>query len=117
MENGSKDPLISFRSVMLGKNKKGGDRIQLYLGGHTDERGNEVIKTLIEALTAGLENPRGVKLDLHVNDRESEDGRTFKSAFGFVKQVEDRDAQKAPPKKFVPVSGGSRTAKLNKTIA
>lgn len=114
MEERSKDPMISFRSVMQGQNKKGGDRIQLYLGGES-ERGNEQIETLIAALQAELENPKGVKLDIHINDRTTNDGsRTFKSAFGFVKAVEERPGQgtQAAPKRFVP-----KVSKLNKTIA
>lgn len=113
----SKDPILGFRSVIQGQNKKGGDRIQLYLGGHTDERGNQAIQQLIDSLTEALNNPKGVKLDIHIQDKTTNDGsRTFKSAFGFVKPVEDGPGGQqaaAAPKRFVPKAPAS---KLNKTI-
>ncbi len=79
------DPMIKFRAVMRGKNSKGGDRTQLYLA-------QEQALLLIETLQAHLENPRGVKLDLHVSKKESQDGRAFDSAIVFVKGVQEMGA-------------------------
>jgi len=75
------DPMLKFRAVMRGKNSKGGDRTQLYLA-------QEQAIILIETLQANIENPRGVKLDLHVSKKEH-DGRSFDSGIMFVKAVQD----------------------------
>lgn len=90
------DPMLKFRSVIRGKNSKGGDRSQLYLA-------QEQALALIEVLQANIENPRGVKLDLHISKKESQDGRAFDSAIMFVKAVQEASTvrpgggfQKAP---------------------
>lgn len=77
-----KDPVIFFRSVVLSKDKKGWDRSQLYLD-------KEQATKLIESITAQLENPTGVKLDLHTGEKEWQ-GRKFISGYTFVKPVEER---------------------------
>lgn len=82
-----KDPLIGFRGVQEGQNSKGGDRITLTLGGEKD-KDKEALKTFIEVLQANLDAPKGVKIDIHISDKEYE-GRSFRSAFCFVRAVQD----------------------------
>jgi hypothetical protein len=105
MNNNVKDPRISFRNVILGKNTKGGDRIQLYLGGE-QEGGNEQVMQLIETLSQFITHPRGIVLDLHIADRQSNEGRQFKSAFAFVKAVQDKafGGGARPTQRFVPLA-------------
>jgi hypothetical protein len=86
----TKDPMTKFRSVIRGKNSKGGDRFQLYL---TQEEAG----ALVETINANIGNPKGVKLDLHISKKEYE-GRTFDSAIAFVKAVQESSA-----------TGGART--------
>jgi hypothetical protein len=81
MTEKAKDPMTKFRSVIRGKNSKGGDRFQLYLT-------TEEATALVATITANLANPKGVKLDLHVSKKEFE-GRTFDSAIAFVKAVSE----------------------------
>jgi hypothetical protein len=76
-----KDPMILVRSTLKGKNSKGADRYQLYFT-------QEMALELIGVLTANIENPKGVKLDLHIAEKEK-DGRKFLSSFAFVKAVSD----------------------------
>lgn len=82
-----KDPLIGFRGVQEGQNSKGGDRITLTLGGEKD-KDKEALRTFIEVLQSHLEAPKGVKIDIHISDKEYE-GRSFRSAFCFVRAVQD----------------------------
>ena len=96
----AKDPLIGFRSVIIGKDSKGADRYQLFLT-------QEEAVNLANALGEGSSNERGVKLDIHIGDRKTNDGtRTFKSAYTFVKQVQESSSgfgagnAAATPKKF-----------------
>lgn len=86
-----KDTLMKVRSTIRGKNSKGGDRVQLYLDGET-------VTALIESLTALASSPKGVKIDLHTNKRESEDGRQFDSSFFFVKAVGEGRAGPGAPR-------------------
>lgn len=78
----TKDTMIRFRSTIVGKNSKGGDRYQLYLT-------TEEAASLAAELQNNAGNERGVKLDLHISERESEDGRRFKAAMAFVKAVQE----------------------------
>lgn len=98
----AKDPLIGFRSVIIGKDSKGGDRFQLFLT-------QEEAVNLANALGTSAEGAeRGVKLDIHIADRQTNDGsRTFKSAYTFVKVVQEAagsgygaNTSPAAPKKF-----------------
>jgi hypothetical protein len=91
----TKDPIIGFRSVVRGKDSKGRDVLKLYVGGDA-QRGNEVLDTLIEALIANRDNPRGVNLTIHVGKKEHE-GRTFDSAFAFVKPTQDAPMGRGRP--------------------
>jgi hypothetical protein len=121
MENKPKDPMTKFRSVIRGKNSKGGDRFQLYLS-------QEEAAALITTIQANLDNPKGVKLDLHISKKVHE-GRTFDSAIGFVKGVSESGAYGGAgggaggAKKFTPKATGptpdmvARVAALkNKTV-
>ena len=84
-----KDPKVKFRSCMVGKTKTGNaDRFQLYLGGGNNHDPEQLL-TLIDALNACVENPKGVKLDLQIYANQSEDGRSFHSAQMYVKPVSD----------------------------
>lgn len=103
MEEKTKDPLIKVRTVIRGKNSKGGDRFQLYIGGDKNE-GNAPLDAFIECLEALRDNPKGIKIDLHINKKEYQ-GRTFDSAFAFVKAVEatvTETAAAAPAPRFRP---------------
>lgn len=80
-----KDPMVSFRSVIVGKNRKGGDRFQLYLT-------SEAAKNLAGILTEGLTHQPGLKIDLHIAERSTDDGRKFNAAFAFVKEVQSKTA-------------------------
>lgn len=92
----TQDPMILFRAVQLGKNSKGGDRVQLKLN-------NEETQKLINELAATLTNVRGAKIDLHISEKTYQ-GRTFDSAIAFVKPVAEPPGS-APgagaPTKFV----------------
>ncbi len=97
-----RDPMITFRSVIRGKNSKGGDRTQLYLN-------RENIPSLLEVLTANQNNEEGVKFDLHISKKEYE-GRSFDSAIAFVKAVEG--SSKSTKSKFVPKTGEATADKI-----
>lgn len=100
MAEKEKDVMIKFKTTIVGKNSKGGDRVQLYL---KPEDGEALLGELQAALTAGGE--RGAKLDIHTSDKEHE-GRKFKSSIAFVKPVgvegAGGTAGRPAPKKFVP---------------
>jgi hypothetical protein len=99
----TKDPMVKFRSVIRGKNSKGGDRFQLYIGGN-QETGNADLETFIQVLQEQLGNPKGAKVDLHISQKEYE-GRKFDSAIAFVKATGDGAA---PTKRtFVPRGTGA----------
>lgn len=90
-----KDTMIVFRSTIRGKNKKGGDRSQLYL-----DQVNA--QALVEAISAYLDNPRGVKIDIHTSEKtNSQTGNTFESTIAFVKAVSEGTANTGP-RKFAP---------------
>ena len=91
-----KDPMILFKTVIAGKNSKGADRFQLYL---TPEQLTNLVTAAVEANTAS--EGRGVKLDLHISDKEFE-GRAFKSAIAFVKATQNPPGQGSKPRAFVP---------------
>lgn len=95
MTDRPKDPMTTFRSVIRGKNSKGGDRIQLYL---TPEMASQLATLINENNTS----EKGVKLDLHVSRKQYE-GREFDSAITFVKTVQEGPGGRAAgPTKFVP---------------
>lgn len=78
----TKDTIISFKSTTIGKNSKGGDRYQLSMS-------QEQVQVLIDTLTTLAGNERGVKLDVHVGEKQTNDGtRSFLSGFAFVKSIE-----------------------------
>jgi hypothetical protein len=91
-----KDTMIKFRSTIKGKNIKGGDRLQLYL---SLDDARELAATLESKL--GEASDRGVKIDLHTTERETDGGRKFLASFAFVKTVEAQ-AEKPAPKQFAP---------------
>lgn len=78
-----KDPMISFKSVRAGQDKRGDDRIELSMN-------QETASALYDALGTMLNNERGVKLDVHYGERETNDGsRTFLSGYAFVKEIQE----------------------------
>lgn len=90
----TKDPIVNFKSVMQSVNDEGKKRVTLYLS-------QEEATNLASTITSMLENERGVKLDVHIKKKTVEEtGRTFDSAFAFVKPVQDPAAFQA---------GGNRT--------
>lgn len=84
MSERTKDPMILFKSVKKTVNEAGKLHVALSMNKE------ETIK-LIEALTTLIETgaERGLKLDVHVSKKESQDGRTFDSAIAFVKVIQD----------------------------
>lgn len=91
-----KDTMIKFRSTIKGKNSKGGDRLQLYL---SLDDARELASTLEAKL--GEASEKGVKIDLHTSERETNEGRKFLASFAFVKTVADGVGTPAP-KQFAP---------------
>lgn len=80
-----KDPMVTFRSTVRGKNSKGGDRTQLYLN-------LEMANLLISEITKGLSDPLqlGVKLDIHTSKKIAQGtNREFDSTICFVKPVQE----------------------------
>lgn len=113
-----KDPLVKFRNVVLGRDKKldkhnpeGGQRIQLYLS-------PEDAVVLRESIDQYIETPEGVKIDLHVCKRENRNnGNVFDSAFAFVKPVEPQAAKGGPARNmgYAPKAGVPAPATVTRT--
>lgn len=81
MSERSKDPMIKCKSVKKDVNEAGKLHVALSLT-------QAEATTLVEAVTALLDNERGVKLDVHVMKKQTNDGaRTFDSAIFFVKPI------------------------------
>ena len=127
MQEQKKDPIIGFRSVKVGKDKKGADRIELFLGGDKGSegrpaRGNQAIEELIAFLQEALQNPNGCKLDVHIGERQTNDGRrTFLSAYAFLKFTEDRPGTSTTKTAWVPKGSPApetmdRAAKVYRTF-
>ena len=81
MSNQDKDKMIVFKGAEMKKNSKGGDYIVLKLK-------PEEVTALVTELTT-KNNERGIRLDVHVNEKESADGRSFLSAIAFVKGIQE----------------------------
>jgi hypothetical protein len=75
-----KDTMILFSNVQVGKNKKGGDYIQLTLKA-------DQVQALVAELTQALSDSptEKAKIALHISDKVSEQGRQFKSAIAFIR--------------------------------
>lgn len=118
MEQRSKDPMLTFKSVKLGKDSKNNDRVQLSMT-------QETAHVLYETLGAELENPRGVKLDIHLTKPTTQDGRQFDSGYAFIKGIQEFGAggfagagNKAAPTKFTRTPAAKeRIANAKKDIA
>lgn len=96
----TKDPIITVRSTMKNKDSKGRDVLVLYIGGE-GERNEGQLDLLIAALTAAKNNPSGVKLKIHTEQKEY-NGRKFDSSFFFVAPVSDAPggAARGAPQRF-----------------
>jgi hypothetical protein len=77
----SKDLMIKFKGVDMKKNSKGGDYLILKLNPEETEA--------FVAELQGKVTDRGIRLDIHVSDKESEGGRAFKSGICFVKGIQE----------------------------
>lgn len=113
----TKDPILMCKSTKISKDKKGNDRIELSLS-------QEDAVKLIEAATKLLDNPRGVKLDVHVTTRTSQAGKEFNGAYFFVKGIADpatfaqkKFVSKAPAAFDVSAKIAQLKAGLNKPVA
>lgn len=84
-----KDPLLTARSTIRGKDSKGRDLLKVYINPETAQQ-------LIDIISQNLENPRGVKLTFHTEKKQSQQGRQFYSTFFFANGVEDREGTVAP---------------------
>ena len=107
----TKDPLISFRNTIVGKDSKGRDTLSLYLN-------REEIPVVVDILNSLADNPTGVKFIFHTGKKTAQDtGRTFDSTFGFIKAV-----QTAPTngvRQAVPKDNANAAAvydNINKTV-
>lgn len=81
--NMTKDPMIVFKSVKRTTDENGKLRVSLSMS-------KEETAKLIEVLQALASSERGTKLDVHVRERETNDGsRRFDSAFAFVKEIQE----------------------------
>lgn len=112
-----KDPIFLCKSVKVGQDKKGNNRVELSL---TQE---DALK-LIETVTGLIENPRGVKLDVHITTRTSQQGKQFNGGYFFVKGLQDPAtfkkstfAAKAPAAFDVSAKIAQLKAGLNKPVA
>lgn len=107
-EQQPKDLMIKFKGAEMKKNSKGGDYIVLKL--LPDE-----LEVFIEDMRSKV-TERGIRLDVHVSDKSSEDGRQFKSAIAFVKGIQEFGAPKtqgsyaATPKPGAVVSSTTKSA-------
>ncbi len=112
-----KDPIITVRSTMKGKDSKQRDVLTLYIGGE-GERNVGQVDTLIAALVAAKDNPAGVKLKIHTEQKEY-NGRTFDSSFFFVSVVGDAPGRPTQPRAFKPVAaaGGDTADRIAKLKA
>ncbi len=105
----TKDPIITVRSTMKGKDSKGRDVLTLYIGGE-GERNVGAVDTLIDALNALKGSQKGLKLKIHTEQKEYE-GRKFDSSFFFVGEVQDAPGQRSSaPRTFKPVAAAADTA-------
>jgi hypothetical protein len=99
MDNGQKDLMITFRTTIVGQNKKGGDRLQLFLNNDQAEALHGALADLLN--DAGTTD--GIKLDIHTSDRERNDGSgSFKSTIAFVKAAQPSKKNAPAPRTFVP---------------
>lgn len=74
-------PLIDVKSTREEVSKKGRDM-------RTFTFEPEVIQTLIQTLQQEAAGGKRVKLTFHTGDKETEDGRKFRSSFLFVNEVQ-----------------------------
>lgn len=115
MADKANDPVVFVRAAMTGtsgaKSFTGGSgqRLQLYIGGHTDERANGQLENLVAVLSDLLKHPKGAKLDIHFGTKQIED-RSFTSAFLYVKKVEEKSGGKSYENKVT--TGRSTEAKV-----
>lgn len=112
-----KDPILMCKSTKVSKDKKGNDRVELSI---TQE---DAVK-LIEAATKLLDNPRGIKLDVHITTRTSQQGKQFNGGYFFVKGLADPAtfqqktfSAKAPAAFDVSAKIAQLKAGLNKPVA
>lgn len=106
-----KNELISFKTTVVGKDKKGRDMLKLYLKG-------EDIDTFAKEFEIARKNPNGVRLSFHTSDKEY-DGRTFKSTFAFVAGIQDRPNQAGAgdgARRAVPKSEPATDSNVGKTV-
>lgn len=101
----TKDPIFMTKSTKVGKDKKGNDRIELNLS-------QEDAVKLAEAVAGLADSPRGVKLDVHVTTRQSQEGKTFNGGFFFVKAIQEPQAFVQKTFKAKPAAAFDVTAKI-----
>lgn len=94
------DPMVRTRSTTKKKNSKGGDWLLLYVD-------QDQVQFMIEALQACAANPRGARLDLHTNQKQADNGRTFDSTIVYVKPCQEQQQQQAggfgnQPRQYAP---------------
>lgn len=73
--------LLGFKRTMRGEDKKGRDKLTIYMT-------QEEAAAVIEEIQANIGNERGVKLTLHTEEKEAPWGGVALSTFGFVSAVQ-----------------------------
>lgn len=107
----TKDVMLVAKSTRAGKDKKGRDQLDISLSQE------EAIK-LLEELTKLASNERGVKLAIHYGEKQSEAGRSFLSAFFFVKAIQEYTGfQGGGAKSFKPKDTLSAKERIEKVKA
>lgn len=110
MDKKQDSDLVSVKSVKVGEDLNGRQRLELTMG--EDKRGIDGLQELINALLKYQETGNPVKLDIRVGEQQSRRGTTFPTAFILVKEVKPL-ADDAGPKTFVKKESASDRIKSN----
>lgn len=110
--DGPPSTFVNVKRVKEGQDSKGRDTLTVTFGLTTDQSGAEIntLDALIDALTT-LQGKQA-NITIHLEDKQSSDGRTFKSAFARVTEMIPRGAPGGMPSKaqYVPkAASASRT--------
>ena len=85
MSEQSKDTFLTFKSTKQGLDKKGHNRLQLYMK-------VEEVTALIKEFKA-VSTERGVVLDIHTGPQMSSSGKTFINSFAFARGIQEPQQQ------------------------
>ena len=85
MPEQSKDTFLTFKSTKQGLDKKGHNRLQLYMS-------VEELGILIKEFKS-VATERGVVLDIHTGPQISKSGKTFINSFAFARGIQEPQQQ------------------------